>query len=385
LHRFKAVVAIYEIARPKLAKACFHLRISRSRYQMAASQALFEDCRSLSIVSRGERWQGTEVKIVLDLTRLVQEGKLSAEQAAQFQAHAARNTGLLAINILMSFGAVAVAGGILALKPTFAAGAVLGAVFVCSGLAVTYRLDAHWRLLGIANTIIGGLLLAGGVIGLTEGNFTGFAVAALLLLALALLIRSGLLMAIVPLALAAALGSSTGYSHASYMLIVKEATITIVVFAFLAWASYEVAQRVPAAYEALGKVFARMSLVLVNFGFWVGSLWGDYPGESWLHAKIYGSNSTAQERAAWRAAAVHLPDYIFVLGWAALLIGVGLWAARVNRRWVVNLAAVFGAIHFYTQWFERLGAQPLAIILAGLITVVIAVLLWRYNAAEKTG
>jgi hypothetical protein len=51
----------------------------------------------------------------------------------------------------------------------------------------------------------------------------------------------------------------------------------------------------------------------------------------------------------------------------------------------VNLASVFGAIHFYTQWFERLGAQPLAIILAGLITVVIAVLLWRYNAAEKTG
>ena len=128
-----------------------------------------------------------------------------------------------------------------------------------------------------------------------------------------------------------------------------------------------------------------MSLVIVNFGFWVGSLWGDYPGESWLHANIYGSNRTAKEQAAWRAAAVHLPDYVFVLGWAALLIGGGMWAARVNRRWVVNLAAVFGAIHFYTQWFERLGAQPLAIILAGLITVVIAVVLWRYNAAEKTG
>ena len=325
------------------------------------------------------------MKVLLDLTRLVREGKLSAGQAAELQALASRDTGSLAINILMSFGAIAVAGGILALKPTFAAGAVLGAVFVCFGLAVTYRLDAHWRLLGTANTIIGGLLLAGGVIGLMEGSFAGFAVAALLLLALALLIRSGLLMAIVPLALAAALGSSTGYFHASYMLIVKEATVTIVVFAFLAWASYEVAQRVPAAYEALGLVFARMSLVIVNFGFWVGSLRGDYPGESWLHAKIYGSNSTAQERAAWRIAAVHLPDYIFVLGWAALLIGVGLWAARVNRRWVVNLAAVFGAIHFYTQWFERLGAQPLAIILAGLITVVIAVLLWRYNDAEKTG
>jgi iron complex transport system permease protein len=325
------------------------------------------------------------VKVVLDLTRLVREGKLSVEQAAELQALASRDTGSLAINILMSFWAIAVAAGILALKPTFAAGAVLGAAFVCFGLAVACRWNAQWRLLGSANTIIGGLLLSGGVIGLTHGGFAGFSVAALLLLALALLNRSGLLMAIVPLALAAAMGSSsTGYFHASYMLIVKEATVTIVVFAFLAWASCELAQRVPAIYEPLALVFARMSLVLVNFGFWVGSLWGDYPGESWLHAKVYGSNSTAQERAAWRAAAVHLPDYIFVLGWAALLIGVGLWAARVNRRCVVNLAAVFGAIHFYTQWFERLGAQPLAIILAGLVTVGIAVLLWRYNAAETT-
>jgi hypothetical protein len=325
------------------------------------------------------------VKVVLDLSRLVREGKLSPEQAAELEALASRDTGSLPINILMSFGAIAVAAGILALKPTFATGAVLGAVFVCFGLAVAYRWEPHWRLLGTANTIVGGLLLAGGVVGLTQGGFPGFAVAALLLLALALLIRSGLLMGIVPLALAAALGSSTGYFHASYMLIVREATVTILVFAFLAWASYQVAQRVPAAYEALALVFARMSLVIVNFGFWVGSLWGDYPSESWLYPKIYGSHSTAQERAAWRAAALHLPDYVFVLGWAALLIGVGVWAARVNRRWVVNLAAVFGAIHFYTQWFERLGAQPLAIILAGLVTVLIAVLLWRYNAAEKTG
>jgi len=37
---------------------------------------------------------------------------------------------------------------------------------------------------------------------------------------------------------------------------------------------------------------------------------------------------------------------------------VGIWGAYENRRWVVNSAVTFGAIHFYTQWFERLGAQP---------------------------
>jgi iron complex transport system permease protein len=31
---------------------------------------------------------------------------------------------------------------------------------------------------------------------------------------------------------------------------------------------------------------------------------------------------------------------------------------QVNRRWLVNLVALFAGIHFYTQWFERLGATP---------------------------
>ena len=54
-------------------------------------------------------------------------------------------------------------------------------------------------------------------------------------------------------------------------------------------------------------------------------------------------------------------------------------AARTNRRWVVTTAAVFAAIKFYTQWFERLGAEPWAIIVAGLTVVAIAIALWRYN------
>jgi small-conductance mechanosensitive channel len=32
---------------------------------------------------------------------------------------------------------------------------------------------------------------------------------------------------------------------------------------------------------------------------------------------------------------------------------------------------VFAAIHFYTQWFARLGAHPGAILAAGAITIAI--------------
>jgi iron complex transport system permease protein len=323
------------------------------------------------------------MRIVLDLTRLVREGRLTPEQAAELQSLASRDLGILAINILASFGAIAVAAGILALKPTFATGAALGLALVLIGLAVSFGGGARWTLLGTAGTVIGALLLSGGVIGELGGGFAGLAFTAILLLVLAIVIRSGFLMALVPLALAGALGSSTGYLHATYMLIVSEPTITITFFAMLALAAYLVSKRVAPAFEGLAIVFARVSLVLVNFGFWVGSLWGDRPGESWA----FGDREPWAARQAWEKAALHVPDWVFTVAWIGLAIGVGIWAARANRRWVVTTAATFAAINFYTQWFERLGAEPWAIIFAGLIVVAIAGALWRYNTghAGKTG
>jgi iron complex transport system permease protein len=62
-----------------------------------------------------------------------------------------------------------------------------------------------------------------------------------------------------------------------------------------------------------------------------------------------------------------------------LLVGTAIWAGRVDRRWVLNLAAAFGGIHFYTQWFETVGASPGSLLLGGMILLVCAVLLWRSN------
>jgi iron complex transport system permease protein len=130
----------------------------------------------------------------------------------------------------------------------------------------------------------------------------------------------------------------------------------------------------------LAIIFARVSLILINFGFWIGSLWGDYPGETSAHGEGYQFWS---DRKAWRAAHLHVPEAAFIVGWAIVIIAVGVWAARANRRWVVTTAAVFGAIEFYTQWFERLGAEPWAIIVAGLTIVAFSIGLWRYNLTDR--
>ena len=139
------------------------------------------------------------IRIVLDITRLVEEGKLTPQEAERLQALATQDTGSLAINVLMSFGAVAVAAGIIALEPAFATGAALDVALVAIGLGISFFAAQQWGLLGTATTIIGALLLAGGVIGLSEADFEGLIFPALLFLALAVAIRSGFLMALVPL------------------------------------------------------------------------------------------------------------------------------------------------------------------------------------------
>jgi hypothetical protein len=82
-------------------------------------------------------------------------------------------------------------------------------------------------------------------------------------------------------------------------------------------------------------------------------------------------------------ALVVIPDWQFAVAWAIALIVVAIWAARANRSWVLNVAAVFGAIHFYTQWFEHLGANPLSVLIAGLIALAIAFGLWTFNHRRK--
>ena len=77
------------------------------------------------------------IKIVLDVTRLVQEGRLTRDEAERLKALASRDTSNLAITALMVFGAAAVSAGILALNPSFEAGAALGVALVLIGLAVT--------------------------------------------------------------------------------------------------------------------------------------------------------------------------------------------------------------------------------------------------------
>ena len=128
-------------------------------------------------------------------------------------------------------------------------------------------------------------------------------------------------------------------------------------------------KQVPADYERVAIAASRTAILLVNFGFWIGSLWGD---PLFLLTKMSGKTPVAS-----RLDAIVIPHTVFSIGWAVVLVAAALWAMRVNRRWLVNVAATFGAIHFYTQWFEKLGATPVSVLLGGVIMLAIALaLIW---------
>jgi iron complex transport system permease protein len=179
------------------------------------------------------------------------------------------------------------------------------------------------------------------------------------------------LMALAVLAASACLGARTGYSHAMYSMAIFEPTLTVVLFSALALIAYQASQRLPAEYERLAITAARTSLLLVNFGFWIGSLWGD-------PLMLLRSMNTTDAPLAFMTKTV-IPASVFGIVWAVVLLGAGIWAVQVNRRWLVNLVAVFAGIHFYTQWFERLGATPLSVLLGGLVMLAGAFALWMLN------
>jgi len=310
------------------------------------------------------------MKHLVDVDALLAEGVISSETAEVLRTHALKDTGSTAINILLAFGAIAVAAGLVALTQSAGLSMVLGALFIAGGYVARSQMQALWGKLGSIWMVVGALVLAASIGYITDKPMIGSVLAALIFGGVAWVAGSRLLAALVPLALESAIGGSTGYWTACYEIVVREPTLTIVLFAVLALVGWLVVQNLKGLQEALALAFTRMSIILVNFGFWIGSLWGDSPGHIWR-------DPTSSDYESWLHPQV--PALTFVVGWALALLAAGAWGAKNGRRFMVNTAATFGGIHLYTQWFERLGADPLSVMLAGVATIAIGLGLWRYN------
>jgi iron complex transport system permease protein len=154
-------------------------------------------------------------------------------------------------------------------------------------------------------------------------------------------------------------GGDELYEHAANAL--THPLATVVLFASLALAAYFASRTLRNEWQRLASTVARTAIFLVDLGFLSGSLLGDdFSG-------LNVSPGTA------------IPPAAFAVAWAVALFGVAFWAGRAGRRWTLNLAVVFGGIHFCVQWFAHLGATPVSVLAAGVIVLVFAMILRRVN------
>jgi iron complex transport system permease protein len=297
------------------------------------------------------------MKVALDLSKLLAEGKITREEHDKLLQFGKVGTTSLAFNILIAFGVVAVAAGVIALVPNPSVGVAIGGLILAAGLGISLGKLTQWDVLGNIFILVGALILGGGVVVLTDASIMGFLVIAAGFAVAGVLAQSGLLVGLSVMALASSLGSRTGYMHASYFLGIEQPAATVLLFSALAVGGYLLSKKLPHVYERLAIIVARVSVLLVNFGFWIGSLWG---------SETLGTDFV-------------INDLTFTIGWVVVLVGSIIWAVWANRQWVVNVMAVFAAIHFYTQWFERLGPEPVAILLAGILALGFAIGLWQFN------
>ena len=312
------------------------------------------------------------MKILIDVDDLERRGVLTPDLAAALRDSAGRDVRSSAINLVLGCGAVAVAAGLLALVQSTQLAAALGLAFLVGGYLAKAASLRRWGLLGSVWMVVGALALAVSIAALLDRPLGGSLAAAAILFCIGLIAESRLLMAVAPIAVAAAIGGSAGYWRACYEIAVREPTLTIALFSLLAFGAWRVALAAPARFSDLALTFARVSVILVNFGFWVGSLWGDTPGRLWGGGEVLD----------WTEP--RIPGLVFAVAWAVVLLAAGAWGARNGRRFMVNAAATFGAINFYTQWFERLGMDPLTVIGGGLAAIGAGYALWRYNARAAT-
>ncbi len=286
------------------------------------------------------------MKITLDLTDLVAKGQVTQAEAERLKGLAIKDTGALGVNILMAFGALAVSLGIGVLIPTVFTVIALGAVFFMVGFGLTLARDERWAVFAQICMVIGALSFTGGLSASFGGDFWVNITLTLLTAAAAFIARSGLLLAISVLALTTTVVTAyTGWNQLGGATV-----LTIGVLAVLAIGMYLLSLRIK-AYENLLIVGARTATFMINLVFLFGSLFGD---------DIVGVRSE-----------------VFSVVWAVLLVVVGIWGMWRGRRWVVNTAAVFGAIHFMVQWFVFLGASPFSILGGGVMMIVLGfVLKW---------
>ncbi|MDE4135012.1 hypothetical protein PXK00_18025 [Phaeobacter sp. QD34_3] len=389
-----------------------------------------------------------------DTTKLTQDGVITADQARIIESRAREAMVTLGVNVILCLGILAATGGFIFWLAEPLPVAIAGLLMTAGGLVILARMAELFRMFGNAATLIGaGMLIGGATLELMEsyedsaglilapaggallaglmlrywrgGLSSHFVLGSLILMALAVhiigiealshqhdigsplrniemlyyaallagvgaLIDVRMITALALAPFAQALETGSAYFHAAYVFYSPEPTLSILQMALLIALCLWFAKRQPERMARHLRSLVMLAFVVANLCALVGSLWGDYPGETlWGPGRYSGSayedwESFDTARTAFRDHAFELTAGTYSVLWALLLAGMVIWAAQRNERGLFNAALTFGGIHAYTQLFESFADEPLAYVIGGLAAIPLAWGIWRLNGWIST-
>ena len=309
------------------------------------------------------------MKIVLNIKELLEEGKINQTEYDKLLSLSKNETGSLALNLLIGFGIIMVCVGVITLTQSFSTSLIMGLLTFLIGLFIQFKGTKEWSVLSSCCSISGVLIFIGGMniflidAYVSESVFLPLAMnveilTAFILIASSVFLTSNILAALSILSIAQITGAGTDYFMASYTIWVSSPVVTIVLFSALAFFLYYLSRSTLPRYKNILITGSRTSVLVTNFGFWVGSLFG-------------GGKE------------VGVSPQLMSIAWALALIVFAVWGWRANRRWVVTVASIFGAIHFYTQWFTILEMEPALVVISGVIAIGIGIGIKRLDSTMK--
>jgi hypothetical protein len=308
------------------------------------------------------------MKIVLNIKELLEEGKINQTEYDKLLSLSKNETGSLALNLLIGFGIIMVCVGVITLTQSASTALIMGLLTFLIGLFIQFKGTKEWSVLSSCCSISGVLIFIGGMniwlieAILSESVFLPLAMnveilTTFILIASSVFLTSNILAALSILSIAQITGAGTDYFMASYTIWVSSPVVTIILFSALAFFLYYLSRSTLSRYENILITGSRTSVLVANFGFWVGSLFGG------------GDLEVSSE--------------LISMAWALALIGFAVWGWRANRRWVVIVSSIFGAIHFYTQWFTILEMEPASVVIGGVIAIGIGIGIKRLDSTMK--
>ncbi|KAE9629324.1 hypothetical protein [Parasedimentitalea maritima] len=387
--------------------------------------------------------------VLADTDALVADAIIPQAAQAEIELRSRKLMVAMAINAILCFGILSATGGFIFWLASALSVAIVGLLFLGIGVLILRADRSDFTFFGNASALIGAGMLIGGagielidkysdiagwvlapagalvaalcVFALNKQKKTGrFVSGSILLMGLALhLIGLGFLLnqaaidgalisifylyatlaiaragwfidvrlitalAIVPFA--QALDTSTFYFHAAYVFYSPESTLSILQMLLLVLVLLFVVRTQSNQLSRHAMTLAAMAFIVANLCALVGSLWGDYLGETlWGNSRYEDWDSSTYSswydaRDAFRETAMFISANMYSVLWAIGLAGAISWFAHSNQRGLFNTAVTFACIHAYTQALESFHDEPLAYVIGGLAAIPLAWGLWRLD------